>query len=92
MTIVSGPTTDAERSRDVTLTMAIPKGPTKQPLFPPPPTMMTTETVAPWVAHTWYRMHGCVVNQGVKNVGRKSSWCRLNSEYYKTLDPFFTPS
>ncbi len=37
---------------------------------------------APRVAHTWYRMQGCVIHWGIKTVGREPSWCRLNSEHH----------
>ncbi len=53
---------------------------------------LLADTTAPRVAHTWYRMHGCVVHRGIKTVGREPSWCRLNSEYQKALAPFFIPS
>ncbi len=36
--------------------------------------------LAPRVAHTRYRMQGCVVHRGIKNAGREPSWCMLNSE------------
>ncbi len=28
----------------------------------------------PRVAHTWYRMHGCVVHRGIKTVSREPIW------------------
>ncbi len=31
---------------------------------------------------TWYNIQGCVVFRGIKNVGRKPSWCR------SYLEPF----
>ncbi len=43
---------------------------------------------APRVAHTWYRMQGCVIHRGIKTVGRRPSWCRLNTEFHKALAPF----
>ncbi len=48
-------------------------------------------SVTPRVAHTWYRMQGCVVHRGIKTVGREPSWCRLNSEYHNALAPFLIP-
>ncbi len=51
-----------------------------------------TKHLALRVAHTLYRMQGCVVHRGIKTVGRESSWCRLNSEYHKAFALFFIPS
>ncbi len=47
---------------------------------------------AAWVAHTCYRMQGCLVHRGIKTVGREPSWCRLNSEHRKALAPPLFPA
>ncbi len=53
----------------------------------------TATTVdAPIVGHTSYRMQECAIHRGIKTVGLEPSWCRLNSEYHKSLAPFFIPS
>ncbi len=36
-------------------------------------------------------MQGRVVYRCIKTVGREPSWCRLNSEYHKTIATFFFP-